>query len=588
MFEISQKQHYIFRTNRLIENIGASHIIRSITETPYDFFNELESLFDINTDESTLPNFYTRIVGGGNATYVFNDKSSADTFAKKLSAAILRYLPGVELFLIQKEINWNEDNLYPIEKSSNGLMTEMRNELAKKKNRREHAVRQVSWGIHQPCPSSGLPAGVGKKFSSKENVAKAEELIIKEIIGEYARESGYKKRLLEDNIHLLESEKYNFFNHLEDVFEDEKNEEGKSYAAIVSIDGNAMGEKVSDFLNQEFESNDQYVSRYKVFSNDIDSAYTRAFRQTIAHLMDDFDSWAGKIYGNKLNDIATYKKYRYIIPLRPVVASGDDVSFITHGSLGVELSRLFLQYLQRESITINGKTMHFQSCAGVAIIRHKFPFWLGFELADHLCSNAKRRLKSDARKWRELGMGTESNQHDTSLIDWQLVESGDAILDIQSFRDHYYRNEDNSVLAMRPYYVQSYDEKHQHFASYEQAFLNAIQLIEQSSDVNRQNNSSIPSRSKWKQLRDVYHQGMLATNEWAKLNQFKVTFNEDNKTINHSDERVETVNKLFITYQDGFGCIGEVHADRSAGESFAYFYDAIEIIDYFIRLSEVK
>lgn len=589
MYEISQKQHYIFRTNRLIENIGASHIIRSVTETPYEFFDELKDLLDIQTDELILPKAQTYIVGGGNATYVFENQNDADNFAQKLSAAILRYLPGVELFLIKKEINWEEDNLYPKGNQSNSIMMEMRGRLANKKHRREHAVRQISWGIHQACPRSGLPAGARESFpKSNGDVAKAEELIIKGKIGERVRRKGYRRRLLEENIDLKEAERYSFFNHLEDIFEDGKNEEGKSYAAIVSIDGNAMGVKVSDFLHQEFKDNDDYVSRYKDFSNEIDNAYTRAFRQTIAHLMNDFDRWADKIYGNKLNDAKFYEVYRYIIPLRPVVASGDDISFITHGSLGLEVSRLFLQYLQRESITINGKTLNFQSCAGVAIIRHKFPFWLGFELADNLCSNAKKRLKKDAPKWQELEMGTEGNQYDTSLIDWQLVESGDTILDIHSFREQYYRNEDNSSLVMRPYYVQKYDEEYRHFASYEQAFLSAIQLIEQSSEGDRQRNSNVPARSKWKQLRDVYHQGVLVTNEWAKLNQFKVAFETDEKRMNHFDESEEAVNKLFITYQDGFGYIGEGHAKETAGETFAYFYDAIEIFEYFIRLSEVK
>ena len=33
VMEVSQKQNYIFKTNRLAENIGASILIRSITES---------------------------------------------------------------------------------------------------------------------------------------------------------------------------------------------------------------------------------------------------------------------------------------------------------------------------------------------------------------------------------------------------------------------------------------------------------------------------------------------------------------------------------------------------------------------------
>lgn len=40
MYEISQKQQYIFRTNRLLENIGASTIIRLLSEEPYMLFEK--------------------------------------------------------------------------------------------------------------------------------------------------------------------------------------------------------------------------------------------------------------------------------------------------------------------------------------------------------------------------------------------------------------------------------------------------------------------------------------------------------------------------------------------------------------------
>lgn len=42
MYEISQKQNYIFRTNRLIENIGASTIIRQLTEEPHQLFKDVK------------------------------------------------------------------------------------------------------------------------------------------------------------------------------------------------------------------------------------------------------------------------------------------------------------------------------------------------------------------------------------------------------------------------------------------------------------------------------------------------------------------------------------------------------------------
>lgn len=589
MYEISQKQQYIFQTNRLLENMGASYIIRDITEKPHEFFSSLASLAEEATtkeeklffEEVKLPKAETAIVGGGSATYIFSSKAIANDFSKKLSATIVRYFPGVELFLVQREIDWKKDKLFKAEGDPTpGVMKKMRNDLARKKNERNHAVQQTSWGIHQTCPSSGLPANEQYMDSNtREKKVRSTELYVKEEIGRNVRNETYKERLLENNEHLTAEERYGFRfleqRDLEAAFEGE----GKSYVAIVSMDGNAMGVKVSEFLKQDFQSNDDYVAAYQEFTSDIDQAYTNAFRKTIKHVMDDIERWARYIYSHKSADQEVYEKMKKVVPIRPVIASGDDISFITYGKLGLEVSRVFLQYLQLETINIKGCMHRFQACAGVSIIRHNYPFWLGFDLADRLCTQAKKRLQNDAPEWRELGMGDEKSNHDTSLIDWQLVESG-AIHDIDALRDNYYKNADGSQLTMRPYYIQRQEEDYKHFASYDRSFHHVIKTLERAkaTDEQLESNNTLPGMSKWKQLRDVYHQGEQAVSQWTTLNQFLI----DDE--NGYDDGV--AHNLFVSYKDGFG---HLHQEQDeSGEVFAYLYDGLEIFDYFIRLSEVE
>lgn len=586
MYEISRKQDYIFRTNRLLENIGASYIIRDITEKPHEFFDDLASGSIIkeealSSEEVNLPEAEAAIVGGGNATYVFPSKGIANEFSQKLSANILRYFPGIELFLIQREINWETESLFEkVGDPASGVMKKMRNELARKKNERKHAVKQMSWGIHQSCSSSGLPANeYNIDLNTNEKEAKSAELYVKEKVGRGVRNHIYRERLLKKNEYLKdERDRYTFIEqeNLEETFQ----EEGKSYVAIVSIDGNAMGSKVSEFLNEDFKCNDDYVTSYQVFTNDIDRAYTNAFRKTIGHVMDDFDWWGKDIYSHKLDNKSFDEQMRHIVPIRPVIASGDDICFITYGKLGIEVSRIFLQYLQQETITIKGSKHRFQACAGVSIIRHNYPFWLGFDLADRLCTNAKKRLQHDAVKWAELGMGDGNKSHDTSLIDWQLVESG-AVHNIEALRDDYYRNADGSQLTMRPYYIQRKDEDYKHFASYERSFLRVIKILEcaqEKNDHQDESHNKLMGMSKWKQLRDVYHLGKQSVEQWKTLNQFLAH--------NESDSNNGAEQSLFLSYRDGFG---HLHQDQDeSGEVFAFFYDGLEIFDYFIRLSEVE
>src|SRR5690625_1300273 len=100
MYEVSQKQNYIFQTNRLLENIGASHIIREITERPHIFLQLLKNkgIFELDQTEVKLPSPEESIVGGGTATYIFDKKEDAKVFSRKLSSILLKHFPGLELF----------------------------------------------------------------------------------------------------------------------------------------------------------------------------------------------------------------------------------------------------------------------------------------------------------------------------------------------------------------------------------------------------------------------------------------------------------------------------------------------------------
>lgn len=566
MYEISQKQKYIFRTNRLIENIGASAIIRQLTEEPHTFLKEYHV---------ELPRENSKIVGGGNATYIFDSANEGMKFAKVLTKAVLQHFPGVELFLVQREVDWQKEIIYDRlinEKNDEwleGNLSILRHELEKKKNQRRHAVQQISWGIQQICSASGLPADAkGWDQDLKKSVPRAKELVVKEKHGQPTRDDDFAKKFLTS---LINGQKFAFLEqkHFEMVFgEENQSEERKNYVAIVHIDGNAMGKKVGKFKSREFKSNDEYIEKYGEFTKSIDDAYTGAMICTIKHIMDDYPLWAKKIYrtSDKKDPDSLYKKMANIVPIRPIVASGDDICFITYGQLGIEAARVFIQYLQTQFIDINNEKHYLEACAGVAIVRHKFPFWLAYELAEKLCSNAKKRLSNDACQWSKLGYGNKKDPFDTSLIDWHLVNSGDLQTDITQIRQSLYQNADDSYLTNRPYYLQRSSDKYWHEANYMSSFLTSLDMIE--NPTNLQLNEQ--ARSKWKALREIYHQGRQAAELWQVQNQFDIG-----------------PNHLFIPLKN-VDAYGLSKKKESEADYVAYFYDALEIMDYFIRLSEVR
>ena len=543
MYEVSQKQRYIFRSNRLRENIGASAIIRWLTEKPEHFFEHEWHV--------PMPNYLHKSVGGGSALYVFATRDDAEAFANELSLGVLKHLPGLELFLVTEPMDWDKDLLYAADGAPKdgraNVIGILRDRLAAKKNRREHAVRQYTWGIHRQCPESGMPANeLVPVPDSDEPAARAMELIVKDRFGRKSLKDFDDRFLEGQEIRTANGKEPEFMHqeYLERVLGGEKS--AKNYVAIVHIDGNAMGNKVGAFLKTPFTNNDDYLKQYSRFTEDIDRAYRTALRRMIAHVMRDFDRWAGTIYGNNKELL---DQYAHVVPLRPVVQSGDDVSFIALGQLGIEMARVFLQYLQQQSMAINGEPFRFDACAGVAIVRRKFPFWLAYELAEQLCANAKKRLKRESGLWLPDGAEDDGQPFEASLIDWEIAASGDVDPDVEARRERLFRTEEGPLLN-RPYYLfrDSGDGRYRHPSNYLTAFLPALDDIAKSG----------MARGKWKALRSVYHQGRTAVAQWAVQN------------------------------RAGSGEKFHVASPAHPGQFSAYYYDAVEAMDHLIRLGEVS
>src|SRR5690625_4394472 len=576
MYEISQKQNYILRTNRLLENTGGSYIIRDLTEDPHKFFNKLVEKNIINRN-IVLPSAENKIVGGGSAAYIFDSEDKAQKFAKVLSSTIVQYFPGVELFLVKKTIDWESETLFN-KKGEQGVIQEMRDQLANKKDSRQSAIFQKSWGIHQACPNTGFPANkyVKNNFTQDKEYL-ADEVYMKEQVGLHIRDERYEERFIEKSeypLKTLDNDTYRFMEQkdIEEIFKHENEDSGKSYLSIIALDGNAMGVKVQKFLSQNFKTNNEYIKEYKDITKKIDTAYSRAYQKTIKNVMEQVDNWAKDIYGKRIENENYYKRMKKVIPIRPVILSGDDVSFITLGMLGLEVARIYIQHLQGEEIQITKEDkskVRMNACAGVAVIPHRYPFWLGYKLADDLCEHAKERLQKDAKYWRKI----EEPKYDTSLIDWQIIQTGGSIGNLSDFRKENYHTKDGARLTMRPYYVQHPCEK-EHFANYEKSFYRAMDVIEKTIEASEKEDSNYPGRSKWKELRDIYHRGKDAVNNWVLLNQFFA--------LDDPKEKIRVSDQFYFSFasedskKSDYGF--RLNHDKTVNGDidYAFYYDALE------------
>lgn len=390
VLEVSKKQDFIFKSNRLLENVGGSFIIQKITEEiPYRFINPSKSIYE----------------GGGKSIFSFNTKEETTEFIRSMSRYILEEYPGVELFMKQSKYD-NEtesiidaiDNLYK--------------SLEEKKAKRQSSFRLIGIGMNKVCPSTQLPA-------NKEGIN-----------GDVANEIYIKQKAIEDedSFDRFKSSKYKFPKDFDQLG---GTKGSKSYIAVVVIDGNKMGEKIQK-MKENFvknkrndESWEAFNERYKIELNKMSKTIKQAYENAMKSLIRDIENYLPKLIENY-----NFNLKENLLPIRPIILAGDDVCFVTDARIGVDCARRFLEYVSKYHF--NEEPLH--ACAGVAIVKSHYPFARAHRLAENLCKNAKSKL---------IG------EKDACMIDFHISQ-GEVSHSIKEIRNKFY-NEGN--LSFKPFYV---------------------------------------------------------------------------------------------------------------------------------------
>ena len=322
-----------------------------------------------------------------------------------------------------------------------------------------------------------------------------------------------------------------------------------NFIAVVHVDGNSMGKRVERIYEKcgDWEDCRRTLRR---FSEGIQRDFEQAFREMVETVI--------AARGCPVDQL----------PIRPVVLAGDDVCFVTAGNIGMECARVFMEKLSAmENCEQPG--MPYAACAGVALVHKKYPFHQAYDLAEELCSSAKR-----------FGAEIDSEGR-VSAMDWHIEFS--QLKDSLSAIREDYATEDGCRMELRPVTVIVPDGVDPDRLEQVTGGVRTYGFFKAMQKAMEGEYGKI-ARSKIKDLRTAVKQGRTATEFFLHDKQIR-------DLLYHSfSAKYRTTEQKRAQYQklaDGGSLEKAVFAEIE-GVTRCLFFDAVEMIDHFKPFKEVE
>lgn len=433
--DTTQIQAYVFASNRLRENIGASHLIAQATgqwareavnqAAPSNNIADIENgdLIphrmivpdgSLNADAVDAEVLYT---GGGNAVVIFQTAEMVSSFKRILSRRVLEDAPGLQLIIGDEEFQWADDSLVEI-------TTKVFDKLQNAKRSRPHSVPLLGLSVTVECQSTALPTVEYFRYTDGEDPRP----ISAETAAKLKAVSPAKTRLKKICGVLPDS-----FDYPEELDHLGRTSGDQSHIAVVHADGDGMGEKIKNIgkMNSISAYNREYIKAIRSFSQSVEEAAQSALKNTLMFLLGAVDQEDRTIkHKDRVEWITAVtlaaKKGEnevFYVPFRPIVFGGDDVTFVCDGRLGIALAKIYAEEFAKE--TSNRACGALTASTGVALVKAHYPFARAYQISEQLLKSAKSyrsKIKEKHADWSD------------ACLDWHFALTGlsGGLADIRS------------------------------------------------------------------------------------------------------------------------------------------------------------
>ena len=405
LIDIRQIQKYLFHTNGPMESLGASKVLSVILDDALEYAAKNidspldKSQFDLSysAEDKQIPYFHNEkvlvqaiVISAGNAFILFRTGRLCQRIIRKVSRYFLdkTHILEISACAVEKTGSFHKD----IDAIFNKLDL-VKNEFA---------------SAHPFLP----PAIVKKEKYTGEAVFK-----ILENGEEISKSSFILRQSVAPTDNIVDIKKIS----------PAKGPGGKSYVAIIHMDGNNMGSTIDQVVPKEKNYEESIIIR-RTINRNITEGYNDTLKNTVDYIR--------KKYYPKIFEKVFFRELAFFRQ------GGDDINLACNPTIAIPFVERFVQELRNICLWKDDKSeVHFSLSAGIAFVYPDSNFFSAFNMAEECCSNAKKFAKKPENSINGLS-GT--------WFDFEF-QTDQKIQHLDTTRKRYFRTFENINMQLRPY-----------------------------------------------------------------------------------------------------------------------------------------